>query len=151
MGARRALTCLRPASSGEIEIYLRRGVRLVSASAYLGLTPAIVRYRTAGIFRELGSHDDGRTNYGAGTGCGGARYNLRESWRTTLLVWTAPETAETVRFKVTTATGKHGGFRNNAASFVANGNLPPPGSTPAGRGNYAVTAPRLSPPSTVIT
>ena len=87
---------------------------------------------SAGIFRELGAHDDGKTNYGAGTGCGGTRYNLREKWSTTLLVWTAPETAETVRFKVTTATGKHGGFRHNAASFVANENLPPPGSTPAG-------------------
>lgn len=31
------------------ELYLRRGVRLVSASAYLQLTPAIVRYRVRGL------------------------------------------------------------------------------------------------------
>jgi PfaD family protein len=31
------------------ELYLRRGVRLVEASAFLGLTPPIVRYRLAGI------------------------------------------------------------------------------------------------------
>ncbi len=31
------------------ELYLRRGVRLVEASAYLDLTPAIVRYRLDGI------------------------------------------------------------------------------------------------------
>ena len=82
---------------------------------------------TAGIFRELGAHDDGRTNYGAGTACGGARYNLKEKWETTLLVWTAPWTGETVQFKVTTANGKHGGFRTASASFTANENLPAPG------------------------
>lgn len=32
-----------------VELYLRRGVRLVEASAYLDLTPHVVRYRTAGI------------------------------------------------------------------------------------------------------
>ena len=33
------------------DLYLRRGVRLVSASAYLQLTPALVRYRVHGIHR----------------------------------------------------------------------------------------------------
>src|SRR5207244_2275051 len=33
------------------DIYLRRGVRLVEASAYLGLTLPIVKYRVAGIRR----------------------------------------------------------------------------------------------------
>jgi PfaD family protein len=34
------------------ELYLRRGVKLVEASAYLGLTPAIVRYRVSGLRRD---------------------------------------------------------------------------------------------------
>ncbi len=34
------------------ELYIRRGVRLVSASAYLGLTLPLVRYRTHGIHRD---------------------------------------------------------------------------------------------------
>ncbi len=33
------------------DLYLRRGVRLVEASAFMGLTPAIVRYRLHGIAR----------------------------------------------------------------------------------------------------
>ncbi len=33
------------------DLYLRRGVRLVEASAYLDLTPPIVRYRVAGLAR----------------------------------------------------------------------------------------------------
>ncbi len=33
------------------DLYLRRGVRLVEASAFMGLTPAIVRYRLHGISR----------------------------------------------------------------------------------------------------
>ncbi|MBI5247734.1 MAG: PfaD family polyunsaturated fatty acid/polyketide biosynthesis protein [Elusimicrobia bacterium] len=33
------------------DLYLRRGVKLVEASAFMGLTPAIVRYRLHGIFR----------------------------------------------------------------------------------------------------
>ena len=33
------------------DLFLRRGVRLVEASAYLDLTPAIVRYRVAGLRR----------------------------------------------------------------------------------------------------
>jgi PfaD family protein len=32
-----------------VDLYLRRGVRRVSASAYLNLTPALVRYRVTGI------------------------------------------------------------------------------------------------------
>lgn len=39
-----------PALEAEIvDLYLRRGVRLVSASAYLGLTLPLVRYRVSGI------------------------------------------------------------------------------------------------------
>jgi PfaD family protein len=36
---------------GTVDLYLRRGVRRVEAAAYLGLTHAIVRYRTADIHR----------------------------------------------------------------------------------------------------
>lgn len=39
-----------------VELYLRRGVRLVEASAYLNLTPHVVRYRMTGIHRGV----DGR-------------------------------------------------------------------------------------------
>jgi PfaD family protein len=35
--------------AGAVELYLRRGVRLVEASAFLDLTLPVVRYRTAGI------------------------------------------------------------------------------------------------------
>ncbi|MBI3267994.1 MAG: PfaD family polyunsaturated fatty acid/polyketide biosynthesis protein [Planctomycetes bacterium] len=35
-----------------VDLFLRRGVRLVEASAYLDLTLSIVRYRTAGIHRD---------------------------------------------------------------------------------------------------
>lgn len=35
-----------------VEMYLRRGVRLIEASAFLALTLPVVRYRTAGIFRD---------------------------------------------------------------------------------------------------
>jgi len=34
-----------------VDLYLRRKVRLVEASAFLALTPALVRYRTDGIYR----------------------------------------------------------------------------------------------------
>src|SRR4051812_28714867 len=37
--------------SAVVDLYLRKGVRLVEASAYLDLTPPVVRYRTAGIRR----------------------------------------------------------------------------------------------------
>src|SRR5947209_9018584 len=40
-----------------VALYLRRGVRLVEASAYLDLTPAVVRYRVSGIH----TGPDGRT------------------------------------------------------------------------------------------
>jgi PfaD family protein len=40
--------------SGDVDLYLRRGVRRVSASAYLDLTPHVVRYRLAGIHRDAG-------------------------------------------------------------------------------------------------
>jgi PfaD family protein len=39
-----------------VDLYLRRGVRLVEASAYLDLTPPVVRYRVSGLRRE----SDGR-------------------------------------------------------------------------------------------
>jgi PfaD family protein len=35
-----------------VDLYIRRGVRTVSASAYLDLTMHVVRYRTAGIHRD---------------------------------------------------------------------------------------------------
>ncbi|MCF8035307.1 MAG: PfaD family polyunsaturated fatty acid/polyketide biosynthesis protein [Desulfobacteraceae bacterium] len=35
-----------------VDLYLQKGVRLVSASAYLRLTPHIVRYRVKGIYRD---------------------------------------------------------------------------------------------------
>lgn len=35
--------------SGTVDIYLRKDVRCISASAYLGLTPHVVRYRVAGL------------------------------------------------------------------------------------------------------
>src|SRR5438445_7481350 len=34
-----------------VDLYLRRGVRLVEASAYLDLTPPVVRYRVSGLQR----------------------------------------------------------------------------------------------------
>ncbi len=37
--------------SAVADLYLRRGIRLVEASAYLDLTPAVVRYRVAGLVR----------------------------------------------------------------------------------------------------
>lgn len=35
-----------------VDLYLRKGVRLIEASAYLALTPAVVRYRVAGIHAD---------------------------------------------------------------------------------------------------
>lgn len=35
-----------------VELYLRRGIRLIEASAFLALTLPLVRYRTAGIYRD---------------------------------------------------------------------------------------------------
>ena len=37
---------------GLVDLYLRRGVRLISAAAYLQLTPPLVRYRVSGIHRD---------------------------------------------------------------------------------------------------
>jgi PfaD family protein len=37
--------------AGAAELYLRRGVRLVEASAFMGLTPSIARYRLTGLSR----------------------------------------------------------------------------------------------------
>lgn len=34
------------------DLYVRRGVRRIEASAYMGLTPAIVRYAASGLFQE---------------------------------------------------------------------------------------------------
>ena len=39
-----------------VDLYLRRGVRLVEASAYLDLTPHVVRYHLAGIHRDAAGH-----------------------------------------------------------------------------------------------
>jgi len=35
-----------------VDLYLRRGIHLVEASAFLALSPALVRYRTHGIYRD---------------------------------------------------------------------------------------------------
>ena len=35
-----------------VELYLRRGIQLIEASAFLGLTLPLVRYRTYGIYRD---------------------------------------------------------------------------------------------------
>ncbi|MCW8892802.1 MAG: PfaD family polyunsaturated fatty acid/polyketide biosynthesis protein [Deltaproteobacteria bacterium] len=35
-----------------VELYLRRGIRLIEASAYLALTLPVIRYRTDGIYRN---------------------------------------------------------------------------------------------------
>ncbi len=39
-----------------VDLYLRRGVSLVEASAYLDLTPHVVRYRLHGIHRDAAGH-----------------------------------------------------------------------------------------------
>lgn len=39
-----------------VDLYLRRGVRRVSASAYMGLTPAVVRYAMSGISQDAEGH-----------------------------------------------------------------------------------------------
>ncbi|MEK6258950.1 MAG: PfaD family polyunsaturated fatty acid/polyketide biosynthesis protein [Planctomycetota bacterium] len=39
-----------------VGLYLKRGVRLVEASAYLDLTPHVVRYRLHGIHRDAAGH-----------------------------------------------------------------------------------------------
>ena len=47
---------------GTVEIYLRRGIRRVSAAAYMGLNPMVVRYAYSGI-RELSDGSIYRENY----------------------------------------------------------------------------------------
>ncbi|MDZ4183985.1 MAG: PfaD family polyunsaturated fatty acid/polyketide biosynthesis protein [Desulfuromonadales bacterium] len=42
--------------SALVELYLRKGIKLIEASAFLALTLPLVRYRTHGIYRQ----DDGR-------------------------------------------------------------------------------------------
>ncbi len=39
-----------------VDLYLRRGVRRVSASAYMGLTPAVVRYAVSGLQVDPAGH-----------------------------------------------------------------------------------------------
>ena len=39
-----------------VDLYLRRGIKLVEASAFLALSPALVRYRTHGIYRDSAGH-----------------------------------------------------------------------------------------------
>lgn len=41
---------------GTVELYLKHAVRVVEASAYLALTPHIVRYRVAGLDTDQGGH-----------------------------------------------------------------------------------------------
>jgi len=47
---------------GTVELYLRRGVRRVSASAYMGLNPMIVRYAFSGVRRGRDGRIE-RSNY----------------------------------------------------------------------------------------
>ncbi len=42
--------------SAIVDLYLARNIRLVEASAYLTLTPAVVRYRLHGIYRDQAGH-----------------------------------------------------------------------------------------------
>ena len=37
---------------GTVELYMRRGVRLISASAFMDITPALVVYRVGGLYRD---------------------------------------------------------------------------------------------------
>lgn len=39
-----------------VDLYLRRGITLVEASAFLALSPALVRYRTHGLYRDAQGH-----------------------------------------------------------------------------------------------
>ena len=50
--------------AGAVDLYLRRGVRLVEASAYLGLTLPLVRYRVHGI-HLADPHSRGRLRHNA--------------------------------------------------------------------------------------
>ena len=85
-----------------------------------------------GSFEEFGRKLDGRENYGTGVRCDGKRYTVETFKKpNTRLVWNAPDAADLgadaeVVFKVTTASGWNGAFRNNRGSFTANEGLPPP-------------------------
>ena len=85
-----------------------------------------------GVFEEFGRRLDGSVRYGAGTRCDGKRYDATFKKPNTRFVWNAPDEAEAVTnvtrvvFKVTTASGRNGAFRNNQATFAANADLPPP-------------------------
>ena len=86
-----------------------------------------------GVFEEFGRRLDGSVNYGLGAArCDGKRYDATFKKPNTRFVWNAPDEAEAmtnvtrVVFKVTTASGRNGAFRNNQATFAANAGLPPP-------------------------
>ena len=86
-----------------------------------------------GVFEEFGRRLDGSVKYGLGAArCDGKRYDATFKKPNTRFVWNAPDEAEAmtnvtrVVFKVTTASGRSGAFRNNQATFAANAGLPPP-------------------------
>ena len=86
-----------------------------------------------GSFVEFGKELNGDAGYRrTGVQCDGKRYNTHSFMKpNTRFVWNAPDASElgadtSVVFKVTTASGKHGAFRNNQATFAANASLPPP-------------------------
>ena len=86
-----------------------------------------------GSFVEFGKELNGDAGYRrTGVHCAGKRYNTETFMKpNTRFVWNAPDASElgadtSVVFKVTTASGKHGAFRNNQATFAANASLPPP-------------------------
>jgi hypothetical protein len=103
---------------------------------------------SAGVIADFGQHNDGKLNYGHATACEGRRSNLRGDWSTALFIWTAPADAPgNVKFRVTTATGSHAGFRQNEVTFAPNPDLPLP--APAGSaGSSATTTP---PPAAAAT
>ena len=81
-----------------------------------------------GRFEEFGRRLDGSVRYGRGAArCDGKRYDATFKKPNTRFVWNAPNvTTHVVTFKVTTASGRDGAFRNNQAVFAANAGLPPP-------------------------
>ena len=79
-----------------------------------------------GVFEEFGRRLDGSVNYGAGARCDGKRYDTTFKKPNTRFVWNAPNVTTHVVFKVTTASGRNGAFRNNQATFAANAGLPAP-------------------------
>ena len=84
-----------------------------------------------GSFEEFGRRLDGNVRYGNGVQCDGKRYSTSFRKPNTRFVWNAPDATDlgsttNVVFKVTTASGWNGAFRNNRATFAANQALPPP-------------------------